>query len=290
MKTMKRIVREMGDMAKAPELCKVCKVEPINDDLNRLQLTLLPVSGNFANTRIPFEITFPDNYSVSPPTIRCDVAIYHPNIESSGDICFSLLEEDWSPSFSLTTIANGLLWLLDNGNFDDALVCNVPEDDYDEMLELAIRGEHADDDTGCNYDDIRVDAAKPSTDAVDVEDMDYVIAFRGLKLTRREFLFHKDALRPLVPAVTLPPTPPPLPPVHVPAPVPQPVLVTDVVTPGHVARLVSRFSSLISNMATAAVSATSASATLRSASPKTSPAVRSLSCPPSATLLTDTTA
>jgi ubiquitin-conjugating enzyme E2 D/E len=48
--------------------------------------------------------------------------VFHPNISSSGNICLSILDDEYSPVFCLESILISIVSLLSHPNADDYLV------------------------------------------------------------------------------------------------------------------------------------------------------------------------
>jgi ubiquitin-conjugating enzyme E2 R len=72
-------------------------------------------------------MTFPNNYPYSPPTIKFNRPIYHPNIYPDGKLCISILHapgvdemsgelatERWSPLQGAESVLRSILLLLDD--------------------------------------------------------------------------------------------------------------------------------------------------------------------------------
>ena len=72
-----------------------------------------------------FQLTFPDNYPINPPKVKCLDKIYHPNINAEGSVCLPLVREDYSPAVDLNMIVSGLIFIMTYPNGEDALNPNI---------------------------------------------------------------------------------------------------------------------------------------------------------------------
>ena len=68
-----------------------------------------------------FTCDFPDQYPISPPKVHCNTPIYHPNIDTEGNVCLNILRKDWRPFYTIQGIIFGLLILFNDPCADDPL-------------------------------------------------------------------------------------------------------------------------------------------------------------------------
>ena len=116
----KRLKQEIRDLKKS-NLNQI-SAGPINDNLFVWQAILVgPEKSLYENGVFKLLINFPDNYPFKPPKIEFLTKIYHPNINSKGQICIDILKSSWSPALTISKILLSISSLLNEPNFDDPL-------------------------------------------------------------------------------------------------------------------------------------------------------------------------
>ena len=64
---------------------------------------------------------FPSDYPFHAPTIKFTTPIFHPNVDTHGNICLDILKDKWSAAYSVETILVSLRSLLGEPNNDSPL-------------------------------------------------------------------------------------------------------------------------------------------------------------------------
>ncbi|XBW38266.1 hypothetical protein QEN19_003855 [Hanseniaspora menglaensis] len=75
-----------------------------------------PSSTPYEHMKFKVFLIFPPSYPYSPPTVKFVTKIFHPNIDSKGNVCLDILKDKWSPVFNIQTILISLQVLLGEPN------------------------------------------------------------------------------------------------------------------------------------------------------------------------------
>eukprot|EP00695_Tsukubamonas_globosa_P000841 TRINITY_DN1773_c0_g1_i1.p2 TRINITY_DN1773_c0_g1~~TRINITY_DN1773_c0_g1_i1.p2 ORF type:complete len:142 (+),score=1.16 TRINITY_DN1773_c0_g1_i1:94-519(+) len=74
--------------------------------------TETPWEGGIYNLRL----TFPESYPDKPPKVRFQCDIYHPNVFTDGTLCLDIIQDKWSPIYTISTILTSIQSLLCDPN------------------------------------------------------------------------------------------------------------------------------------------------------------------------------
>ena len=86
-----------------------------------------PSDSPYAGGVFFLSIHFPTDYPFKPPKVNFTTKIYHPNINSSGNICLDILKDQWSPALTLSKVLLSICSLLTDANPDDPLVPEIAQ-------------------------------------------------------------------------------------------------------------------------------------------------------------------
>ena len=64
---------------------------------------------------------FPDTYPCAAPTVKFETPIFHPNVDTSGNICLDILKEQWSAVYDVSAVLRSIQSLLGEPNVDSPL-------------------------------------------------------------------------------------------------------------------------------------------------------------------------
>ncbi len=124
MTELKRLRKEYEDLQK--ESIPNLSAGPIDGNLFEWEAVILGPSGTpYEGGIFNLSISIPSNYPFKPPMVIFKTKIYHPNINSSGNICLDILKNQWSPALSIPKILLSICSLLSDPNPNDPLVPDI---------------------------------------------------------------------------------------------------------------------------------------------------------------------
>lgn len=121
---IQRLTRELKDMEKndIPNM----SAGPINNNLFEWTAIILgPCGTPYEGGVFYLNISIPSNYPFKPPTVIFKTKIYHPNINSSGNICLDILKNQWNATLTISKILLSICSLLSDPNPNDPLVPEI---------------------------------------------------------------------------------------------------------------------------------------------------------------------
>ncbi|KAG2310689.1 hypothetical protein Bca52824_022246 [Brassica carinata] len=123
--SFKRISKELIDLQRDPPF--LCSAGPVgDDDIYHWQATIKgPTDSPFAGGLFLLSIQFPHSYPFSPPEVSLRTKVYHPNMDSDGNIWIDILRQNWSPALTISKVLLSICSFLTDPDPDDPLVPEI---------------------------------------------------------------------------------------------------------------------------------------------------------------------
>eukprot|EP00049_Salpingoeca_infusionum_P022480 m.6989 g.6989 ORF g.6989 m.6989 type:complete len:1042 (-) comp5209_c0_seq1:191-3316(-) len=122
---LRRLMKELSEFTSNP--LDTIGVYP-SDDLQFWSLVIqAPDDSAYKGGCFRVSVSFPGTYPFQPPSVRFITKTFHPNINTSGQLCLDVLRSSWSPALSIRKVALIIQSLFSSPNFDDPLRTNVTE-------------------------------------------------------------------------------------------------------------------------------------------------------------------
>eukprot|EP00045_Choanoeca_perplexa_P012759 m.141392 g.141392 ORF g.141392 m.141392 type:complete len:149 (+) comp16125_c0_seq26:4248-4694(+) len=124
MSALKRLHRELKELEREPPT--ECSAGPIGDDMFRWQATIMgPKDSPYEGGLFFLNISFPPDYPFKPPRVEFQTKVYHPNINSNGGICISILKSEYTPALTTPKLLLSILSMFTDPNPGDPLVPEI---------------------------------------------------------------------------------------------------------------------------------------------------------------------
>ena len=154
----KRLLKEYQQISRDPP--PGILAGPISEDNLFTWECLLegPSDTPYENGVFPDMLTFPKDYPLSPPTLKFDPPLLHPNIYADGTVCISILhppgedpnqyerpEERWSPVQSIEKILLSVMSMLaepnpeSGANIDACKLWRDNREEYNRQIRQHVR-------------------------------------------------------------------------------------------------------------------------------------------------------
>ncbi|KAL3102787.1 hypothetical protein niasHT_021454 [Heterodera trifolii] len=112
----RRIMEEIKELEKEPVVG--CTARPVDDNnIHNWTATIKgPPDSPYEGGTFQMTIAFPRDYPFRAPLVKATTRIYHPNIDSHGNICLDILKHNWAPSLTISKVLLSISSLLCDPN------------------------------------------------------------------------------------------------------------------------------------------------------------------------------
>ena len=120
---MKRLLKELREIEKQPN--PHVFIEP-SDSLQTLKASISGIQGPYSQAKFNLLVNVSSEYPLKPPSIKFTTTICHPNVNfDTGEICLDLLQNGWSPQWTIVGCLEAIRMLLVEPNFYSPLNCDA---------------------------------------------------------------------------------------------------------------------------------------------------------------------
>jgi peroxin-4 len=85
-----------------------------------------PTDTPYSGGTYTVKLTLPPTYPMSPPQAKYLTTIFHPNVHfKTGEICLDILKNEWSPAWTLLSVCQAILALMNDPAADSPLNCDA---------------------------------------------------------------------------------------------------------------------------------------------------------------------
>lgn len=116
-----RLSREYADMENSP-IDDISAIPKENTNLTQWECVIIGPQGTFyENGVFLLDLILPPEYPHKCPIVKFRTQVYHPNIDTEGNICVSILKDGWAPTLTISKVLLSISSLFMDPNPGDPL-------------------------------------------------------------------------------------------------------------------------------------------------------------------------
>lgn len=113
---MQRLMTDLKEMRnEPPEGCSAAPVSEQNIFVWNASI-IGPDESAWEGGIYGLRLTFPERYPSEPPRVQFTCAMFHPNVYQDGTLCLDIIQKQWSPIYTTSTILTSIQSLLTDPN------------------------------------------------------------------------------------------------------------------------------------------------------------------------------
>ena len=123
----KRLQKELKDISKDPPWGCSAQLASDKDIYHWVGTLTGPDDSPYSGGKFHLTFYFPVDYPFKPPKVTFQTKVYHPNVDTSGNICLDILKDNWSPALTVAKILLSISSLLTDPNPDSPLQSDLAQ-------------------------------------------------------------------------------------------------------------------------------------------------------------------
>jgi len=113
---LNRLMSDLKEMQASPP--EGCSAAPLTDsNLFLWNASIIgPDDSPWEGGIYSLRLQFPESYPSKPPRVRFTCEMWHPNVYSDGTLCLDIVQDNWSPIYTVASILTSIQSLLTDPN------------------------------------------------------------------------------------------------------------------------------------------------------------------------------
>ena len=121
----KRLLNKFKSLKENESRQEFC-VSPYETDIMKWDGIIFgPPSSSYENGIFRLMLQFSNRYPFEPPQVKFLSRMFHPNVSKDGEISMDVLQSNWTPAFTVKSIIENIILMLDHPNFEDMAISNI---------------------------------------------------------------------------------------------------------------------------------------------------------------------
>ncbi|KAG2378805.1 hypothetical protein C9374_007953 [Naegleria lovaniensis] len=120
----RRIMKDLTQLQQNP--LEGVRAAPLGDDVFNWNAYIDgPADSPYEGGIFKLKINFPVDYPFTSPKVHFVTPIYHPNVNTDGKICLTILDKEWNPAVNISQVLMTIQLLMKEPNPESAVLPSI---------------------------------------------------------------------------------------------------------------------------------------------------------------------